>query len=69
MNCYVGIIEHNHLAVDDAREVAAVHLDGASVLKIDMPVLPFHIDDIDIVTLFVEERVQTLCRTHRHIVF
>ena len=66
--CYVGIVEHNSLSVLYKREVVAVDGSGRAVLKVDMPVRSFHVNDIHIVTFLVEERIKPLCRIHRHVV-
>ena len=58
----IGVVEQFGLAVLDEGEIVAVNLGCRAVMQFDMPVLTFDINDIDIVTLLVEEGVKSLCR-------
>ena len=51
----IGIVEDHRLAVAHKREVVFVYLDGFVVFQCHVPVLVFHVYDIDVVTLFVEK--------------
>ena len=63
MNGDIGIVEELGLAVFHKREVIAVDLCRDTTRQFHVPVLTLDIDDIHIVSLFVEERKETLSRT------
>ena len=58
--CDVGIIEDNGLSVLNERKIVLVDSCSCTVLQVNMPVQALHIDDIYVITVFVEERVQSL---------
>ena len=66
----IGIVEDYSLAVMYERKVVLVNLGGISVRKVYVPVLSglYHYK-INVVALLVEERVDTLCRAYRHVMF
>ena len=56
----VSVIEVSALAILEERKVVLIYFGCLAVVKCHMPVGAFHIDEVDIIALFVEERVQTL---------
>ena len=56
----ISIIEIDMLAVHNERKIVLVNLDSLTIIQSDMPVGALHIDEINIVALFIKERVQTL---------
>lgn len=65
----IGIVKTDFLAVLHEREVVFVDNRLAAVRQVDMPViLPDH-DDIDVVTLMVKGRINTLCRAQGNLIF
>ena len=56
----ISIIEIDMLAVHNERKIVLVNLDSLTIIQSDMPVGTLHIDEINIVALFIKERVQTL---------
>jgi len=59
----VGIIEPNGFVVQLEGEIALVDFYGISVEQIDVPIEAFYVHYIDVVTLFVEEGIKSLCRS------
>ena len=60
----VGIVELHELSVVHKREVVAVDWCPCAVGEFHAPVIAFHLNDIYIVALLVEERIESLCRAH-----
>ena len=56
----ISIIKVNMLAVFYKREVVLVNLNSLTIIQGHVPISALHIDEIDIITLLVEERIQTL---------
>ena len=56
----ISIIEIDMLAVHNERKIVLVNLDSLTIIQSNMPVGTLHIDEINIVALFIKERVQTL---------
>ena len=65
---YIGIIKLHEFAVFHKREVVTVYWCESTVVQFHVPVVTLHVYDINIVTLFVKERIESLCRAQRHIV-
>ena len=64
----VGIIELHKASVLHKRKIVAVDGRRGAVGQFHMPVGTSHNDDIDIVTILVEEGIKPLCRTQRHFI-
>ena len=60
----VGIVEDDQFVALFEREVVAVDGSRCSVSEHGMPVETSHLDDVDVVALLVEKRVEALGRTH-----
>ena len=56
----IGIIEELTLAVFDKREIILVDLGCCAIIECHMPIDTLDVYYINIVTLFVEERVESL---------
>ena len=68
MDSDIGIIEQLGLSVLYKGEIVAVNLGCRTVMQFNMPILSLDVNDIDIITLLVEEGVKSLSRAQRHIV-
>ena len=64
----ISIIKHDQFTILLEREIIAVNGSRCAVGKVNAPVHTFYVHDIDVVTLFVEKGVETLCGAHRNIV-
>ena len=56
----IGIVEHHQTTILHEREVVTVDGGRGAVVQVDVPVHAFHVDDIHIVTFFVEEGIKSL---------
>ena len=66
----VGIVKHDSLAVlSDERKVVAIYLGYITIIEGHVPVLPSHIDNIDVVALLVKKGIESLCRANGDIMF
>ena len=61
MNGDIGIVKQTGLAVLYKREVVTVNLGRSAIRQIDVPILSLDVDNIDIVALLVEKRIESLC--------
>ena len=68
MYCNVRIVEKDGLGTVIEREIVFIDGCNVSIVKVYVPICALHIYYIDVVTLFVEEGIQPLCRTERDIV-
>ena len=68
MNGDISIVKPHGLSILNKREVVAVNTCRDASGKLDMPVLTLDVDNIHIITFFVEERIQSLCRAQRYVV-
>ena len=64
VNRNIRVIEHHELAIHQKIKVVFINGSRGSVFKMHVPIESFHVDNIDIIALFIKERVQTLSRTH-----
>src|SRR3712207_193343 len=56
----IGVIKEHCLTVEQEREVVFVDLGSFSILQIHVPILTFDVNDVDVVLLFVEKRIESL---------
>ena len=68
VNGDVGIVEDYGFPVVQEREVVFVDGHDVAVIEVDVPVEFLHVDNVDIVSLFVEKAVEPLGRAQRHVV-
>ena len=57
MNCYICIVEEYRFTILLKREIFLIDFRGIAIVKIDMPIGTLYIYQINIVTLFIKERV------------
>ena len=69
VNGDVGVVEKHGFAFFHEREVVFVDAGCVAVVKANVPVLSLDGDDVDIVSLFIEKRIEALCRTYGYVVF
>ena len=69
VNGDIGVVEIDGGAGLHKRKVVFVDGHDVSVVKVDMPVGAFYIDDVDMIPLLVEEGIQPLRRAQGDIVF
>ena len=65
----IGIVEPHGFSIKLEREAVLVYPLCGAIGQVHMPVGVFHINDIDIVAIMVEERVESLCGAQRDVVF